>query len=173
MHEIGDPEIIDVIHFVGLTHISPILNREPSLLFDHPEQGVVVNGRLSQQILIPKHLIELLYRQGGVGLALDLKGVKQALVEALGSSPIGAGFGLEGIKAPIPVRPEPGLHRGNTDLLETIAGELVLGLGLLSEVLVLSPGRLGQNGTDELIAFEGDLFSNLLVHGLVLLVRFF
>ena len=37
MHEIRDPEIVDVIHFVGLAHIGPILEREPSLLLDHAE----------------------------------------------------------------------------------------------------------------------------------------
>ena len=114
VHEIRDPEIVDVVHFVGLAHIGPILERKPSLLFDHPEQGVVVNGRVSQQILIPKHFIEFLHRQGGMGLALDLNGLEQTLVEAFGSSPIGAVFGLEGIKAPFAVLPEPGLHRGNT-----------------------------------------------------------
>jgi hypothetical protein len=62
MHEIRDPEIVDVIHFVGLSHIDPILKREPSLLFDHPEQGIVVNGRLPQEILIPKHFIKFLPR---------------------------------------------------------------------------------------------------------------
>ncbi len=62
MHEIRDPEIIDVFDFVGFTHIGPILKRKPSLLFDHSEQGVVVNRRLSQKLLISKHFIELLDR---------------------------------------------------------------------------------------------------------------
>jgi hypothetical protein len=48
----------------------------------------------------------------------------------------------------------------------------MLGFGLFSKVLILSPCRFGQNGADDLIAFEGDLFSNLFVHGLVLLVVF-
>jgi hypothetical protein len=61
----------------------------------------------------------------------------------------------------------------NTDFLKTIAGELVLNLGLFPKVLVLSPCGLGQYGADELIAFEGDLFSNLFVHGLFLLWRVF
>jgi hypothetical protein len=46
-------------------------------------------------------------------------------------------------------------------------------LGLFPEVLVLSSCGLGQYGADDLIAFEGDLFSNLFVHGLVLLWRVF
>jgi len=37
VHEIRDPEIVDVVDFVGLAHIGPILKREPSLFFDHPE----------------------------------------------------------------------------------------------------------------------------------------
>jgi hypothetical protein len=49
----------------------------------------------------------------------------------------------------------------------------MLDLGLFPKVLVLSPGGFGQYGTDDLIAFEGDLFSNLFVHGLVLLCRVF
>jgi hypothetical protein len=108
-----------------------------------------------------------------MGLALDLNALEQILREAFGSSPIGASFGLESIKNPFPVLLEPGLHRGNTDLPETIMGELVLGFGLFPEVLVLGPCGLGQNGADELIAFQGDLFSNLFVHGLVLLCRVF
>jgi hypothetical protein len=62
MHEIRDPEVVDVIHFISLTHIGPLLEREPSLSFDDPEQGVVVNGRVSQEILIPKHFIKFLPR---------------------------------------------------------------------------------------------------------------
>jgi hypothetical protein len=49
----------------------------------------------------------------------------------------------------------------------------MLGLGLFPKVLVLSPCGFGQDGADDLIAFEGDLFSNLFVHGLVLLCRVF
>jgi hypothetical protein len=45
----------------------------------------------------------------------------------------------------------------------------MFGLGLFPKVLVLSSCGFGQNGADELIAFEGDLFSNLFVHGFVLL----
>jgi len=37
MHEVRDPEIVDVVYFVGLAHIGPMLQWEPSLLFDHPE----------------------------------------------------------------------------------------------------------------------------------------
>jgi len=39
MHEIRDPEIVDVFDFVSLAHIGPLLEREPSLLFKYPEQG--------------------------------------------------------------------------------------------------------------------------------------
>ncbi len=80
-------------------------------------------------------------------------------------------MGFEQIKAPFPVLPEPGLQSGNPDSSQAISGELVLGLGLFPKVLVLSPGGLGQNRTDELIAFEGDFFSNLFVYGLFLLCR--
>jgi hypothetical protein len=173
MHEIRDPEIVDVVYFVGLAHIGSIFEREPSLLFDHAEQGIVVDRRLSQQILVPKHFIKFLHGQGGIGLALDLNGLEQILREAFGSTPIGAVFGFEQIKTSFAILPEPGLHCGNTDVPQAVAGELVLDLGLFPKVLVLSPCGFGQYGADELIAFEGDLFSNLFVHGLVLLCEFF
>jgi len=54
MHEIRDPEIVDIFDFVGLVHIGAILEGKSSLLFDHPKQGIVVNRRVAQQILIPK-----------------------------------------------------------------------------------------------------------------------
>jgi len=128
---------------------------------------------MTQEVVISKFFIELLHREGGMGLAFNLNGLEQALVEASGSTSVGAVFGLQGIKAYFAVFPEPGLHRGNSHLPQAIAGELVLGLGLFPKVLVLSPGGFGQHGTDELIAFEGDFFSNLFVHGLVLLGGFF
>jgi len=78
-------------------------------------------------------------------------------------------LGLEEIKSSFTVLLEPGLHRGNTDLSQPVARELVLDLGLFPEVLVLGPGGFGKHRADELIPFEGDLFSNLLVHRLVLL----
>jgi len=173
VHEVRDPEIIDVVHFVGLAHIGPIFMRKPSLLFDHSEQGIVVNRRVAHQIQVPKLFIEFLHRERGVGLALDLNGLEQALIEPSGPASVGAVFGFEGIKALLAVPPEPGLHRGNTDLPETIAWEVVLGLGLFPKVLILSPCGFGKHGADELIAFEGDLFSSLFVHGLVLLCEFF
>ena len=111
--------------------------------------------------------------QGGIALTLDLNGLEQILREAFRSSPIGAVLGFEGVKASFAVLPEPGFHRGNSDLPETVAGELMLDLGLFPKVLVLGPGGFGQNGADELITFEGNLLSNLFVHGFVLLFEFF
>ena len=171
VHEVRDPEVIDVVHFVGFAHIGAILYAKPSLLFDHPEQGVIVNRRVPQQILIPKRFIELLHREGGMGLAFELNDLERLRVKTSGSAPIGAAFGLEGVKAPFAVLSEPGLHRGNTDLPQTVAGELVLGLGLFPEVLVLGPCGFGQHGTDELIPFEGNLFSGLFFHRFFLLCR--
>lgn len=173
MHEIRDPEIVDVIHFVGLAHIGPILKREPSLLFNYPEQGIVVNRRLSQQILIPKLFIEFLYRERGMGFTFDLNALEQILPQAFGSACVGAVFGFERIKASFTVLPKPCLQGGDTDLPQAVAGELVLDLSLFSEVFVLSPCGFGQHRADELIAFEGNLFSNLFVHGLFLLCGVF
>jgi hypothetical protein len=42
----------------------------------------------------------------------------------------------------------------------------MLDLGLIPEVLILSSGRLGQHGTDDLVAFESDLFLDLFFHKL-------
>jgi len=172
MHEVRDPEIIDIVHFVSFACIGSTPWRKQSLFFDYPKQGVVVNRRVTQQVLIPKFFKEHLHGHAGMGLAFDLNCLEQALVQASGSAPIGTAFGLERIKPLFPVVTEPGLHRGNTDLPQTVAGEIMFILGLAPEVLVLSPGGLGQHGADELIAFEGDLFSNLFVHGLFLLFRF-
>ena len=43
-------------------------------------------------------------------------------------------------------------------------------LGLCAEVVVLGPFGLGQDGGDDLVAFEGDFFLNVFFHGLFLLV---
>ena len=69
-----------------------------------------------------------------MGLALDLNGLEQALVQAFGSSPIGAVFGFEEIKPPFAVLAEPRLHCGNTDLPQAVAGEFMLDLGLFPKV---------------------------------------
>ena len=37
----------------------------------------------------------------------------------------------------------------------------MLKLGLLAEVFILGPFGFGQNGADDLVAFEGDFFSDL------------
>jgi hypothetical protein len=113
-----------------------------------------------------------LHRQRRKGLALNLNGLEQILREAFGSTPVGAVFGFERIKPFLPILPEPGLQGGNTDFPEAVTGELMLDLGLFPKVLILSSCGFGQHGADELIAFEGDLFSNVFVHGLVLLYEF-
>ena len=101
VHEVRDPEVIDVFDFVGLAYIGSILEKEPSLLFDHPEQGVVVNRRLAQQILISKHFIKFLHRQGGMGLALDLNRLEQIFLEAFGLPPSERFLGLRVSKPPL------------------------------------------------------------------------
>jgi hypothetical protein len=37
VHEIRDPEIVDVVHFIGFARIGPIFRGKPSLLFDYAE----------------------------------------------------------------------------------------------------------------------------------------
>ena len=43
MHEIRDPEVVDVIHLEGFAHIGAIFERKPALGFNDPEKGIVVD----------------------------------------------------------------------------------------------------------------------------------
>jgi len=169
VHEVADPQLIEVVHLVGLSGIGAFLDRKPPLGFHHPEQGVVVDRGIPQQVLIPKLFIESLCGEVGIGLALDLDHLEQGLIQASGSSPVRAVLGLEGIESPFTVLPEPGLHGGDTDFFQTIAGKVMLPPGLLPEVVVLSPCRLGEHGADDLVAFEGDSFPDVFFHGHILL----
>jgi hypothetical protein len=88
------------------------------------------------------------------------------LVEASGPASIGAFFGFEGVKAPLPVPAEPTLQGGDPDPPSAIVGEVMLELCLLAEVFILGPFGFGQNGADDLIAFQGDFLSDLLFYKL-------
>ena len=77
VHEVADPEVVDVIHLKGFAHIGALLDREPALGFNDSEQGVVVDGGIPQQVLVPKLFIESLCGEVGVGLALDLDDLEQ------------------------------------------------------------------------------------------------
>lgn len=37
MHKIRNPELVDMVHFIGLPPIGPILWRKPLLFLEHPE----------------------------------------------------------------------------------------------------------------------------------------
>lgn len=132
-----------------------------------------MNRRLSQQILISKLFIEFLHRKRGISFALDLHVFEELLRKTFGSPSIGAVFGFEQIKTSFSVLLKPGLHRGDANLPETIMGEFMFDGGLFPEVLVLGPGGFSKHRADELVAFKGNLFSNLFVHGLFLLGEFF
>jgi hypothetical protein len=172
MEEVADPQVIDVVHFVGFAHIGALFGREPPLAFDHPEQGVIVDGRLTQDSLISELFVESLYREVGIGLAFDLDDLEGLFVQASGPAPIGTALGLEGFKPLLAVLPKPGLQGGNPELPAAIVGKVMLGLGLLAEVLILGPFRLSQDRADDLKAFEGDFFADVFFHGFYLLGKF-
>jgi|GEM_PF-5433766 hypothetical protein len=88
VHEVADPEVVDVVHFKGFPHIGALLDREPPLGFDHPQEGVVVDRGIPQEPLIPKLLVEFLCGVVRVGLALDFDHLEPLLIQAPGSSPI-------------------------------------------------------------------------------------
>ena len=48
MHEVTDPQIVDVVHLIGLSDIGSGLNLKPALIFDCPEKRVVVHGGFPQ-----------------------------------------------------------------------------------------------------------------------------
>jgi len=165
VHEVTDPEVIDIIDLEGFAHIAAFYDGKPPLGFHDPQQGVVVNGGLAQEIVIPKLFIELLNGERGVGFAFDFDDFEGLFIEAFGPTPICAAFGFEGIKALQAVLFEPGFHGGDLDFSQAIAGEEVLALGLLSEVLVLGSCGLSKYGGDDLEAFEGNTFSDVFFHG--------
>jgi hypothetical protein len=127
---------------------------------------------VAQESLIPELFIEFLHREVGIGLAFDLNDLEGLFVQASGPAPVGAALGMESIKPPLAVFPEPGLQGGNTDLPSAVVWEVVLPLGLFAEVLILGSGGLGEDRADDLIAFEGDFLSDLFFHGFFLLGKF-
>jgi hypothetical protein len=52
VHEVTDPEVVYIVHLIGFSHISAGLDRQPPMLFDQSKKGVVVNGGITQQVLI-------------------------------------------------------------------------------------------------------------------------
>jgi len=47
---------------------------------DDPEEGVVVNGGIAEEVLIPEVFIKLLHGPIGIGLAFDLDGLEVLIV---------------------------------------------------------------------------------------------
>ena len=44
VHEVADPEVVDIVYFIGLSDISSGLDGQQSPLFDNAKQGVVMHG---------------------------------------------------------------------------------------------------------------------------------
>lgn len=88
MHEVANPEVVDVVHLEGFAYIGSLLDREPTLGFDHSEEGVVVDRGIPQEPLIPELFVEFLCGVVRVGLALDFDDLEPLIVQSPGSSPI-------------------------------------------------------------------------------------
>ena len=88
VHKVADPQLVDVVQFIGFSHICAGLDCQPLILFDHPKEGVVVNGGFTQQPLIPEVLVELLYCPVGIGLAFDLDSFQCLLVKPFWSATV-------------------------------------------------------------------------------------
>ena len=67
MEKVADPQVIDVIHFVGLADVGALFPGNPALVLEQAQKGIVVNGGLAQQPLIPELFKMFLRREVGVG----------------------------------------------------------------------------------------------------------
>jgi hypothetical protein len=165
VHEVCDPQVVDVFNFVGFSDVGSGLEVEQAMFFDGSEQGVVVDGGMPEKALVAEVLVEFLDGEEGIGLALDLDGLEGVGIEPSGSTDVGTFFGFEGVEAELAVFPQPALHGGDAVLFEAVSWEIVLDVGLLAEVFVLGSFGFGQDGADDLEAFEGDFFLDVLFHG--------
>jgi len=134
--------------------------------FDHPQEHVVVDGRVSQQVLGAKLLVEFLDRPKGIGLRLDLDGFEHLRGQAPGPAPVGARLGFQALEALPAVLLQPALHGRDLKPPSPVTGEVVFPLCLRAEVVVLHPAGLGQHGADDRVAHQGNLFTNVFLHGL-------
>ena len=164
VEEVAYPEVIDVVQFVGLAHVGAFFQGEPPLGFDDPQQGVVVNRGIPQEMLITKIFVEFLSGQVGVCLAFYLNDLDHLLIQAPGSTPVRSILGFEGVKSTLAILSQPGLHSGDADFSEAITGEVMLLFRLLTEVLILGPRRFGKDGRYDLVTCEGDPFPDIFFH---------
>ena len=67
MEEVADPQVIDVVHFVGFADIGALFGGEPALRLEQAQKGIVVNGGLAQKSLIPELFKMFLGREVGIG----------------------------------------------------------------------------------------------------------
>jgi hypothetical protein len=52
VHEVGDPQLVDMIHFKGFAHIGAGIHGQPALGGDEAQKRIVVHGGLTEQALI-------------------------------------------------------------------------------------------------------------------------
>jgi len=173
VHEVAHPKLVYVIDLEGLAHIPSFPDGKPSLLFDQPEKGIVVDGRIPQQSLVLQILVKELSRPVRIGITLDPDGLDHFPVQSPGSATVRSLPGFKGLEPTFAISPKPSLQGGDTDLFPPIPGKVMNPLGLFSEVVVLRPPRLGKHGADELIARQSDPFPNVLFHRCVLLHNVF
>jgi hypothetical protein len=60
VHEVAEPQIIDIVYLEGFAHIGAFFGGKPPLGFDDSEQGVVVDGGLTEETLVSQLFIEFL-----------------------------------------------------------------------------------------------------------------
>ena len=107
MHEVAHPKLVYVIEFEGLARIASFPGSEPSLLFDQPQKGIVVDGRISQQLLFLQVLVKELSCPVRISPALDPDGLDHFLVQSPGSATVRSFPGLEGLEPPFTIGPKP------------------------------------------------------------------
>ena len=66
----------------------------PSAFFDQPQQGIVMDARLSQKPLVFEILVEQLYAPVWICLTFDFDGFDSLIVQTFGATAVGSGFRL-------------------------------------------------------------------------------
>jgi len=125
VHKVAHPKLVYVIEFEGFARITSFPDRKPSLLFDQPEKGIVVDGRISQQTLFLQVLVKELSRPVGIGLTLDPDGLDHFCVQSPGSATVRSFPGLKGREPLFAIGPKPGLQSGNADPFLPIPGKVM------------------------------------------------
>jgi hypothetical protein len=72
VHEVANPEVVYVFHLICLSLIGAGFEVEPALLFDHSQEGIVVDGGLTQKALGLKVLIKSLDGEEGAMVSVNV-----------------------------------------------------------------------------------------------------